>query len=93
MDQFLAELEPRQFDEWRALHAIEPWGEERADYRTALLATAIETLAREEPIWRLGDFLPFVLDHVDQPEDDAVEVMPAELQVELWRAMADRFRR
>lgn len=72
------------------MYQLAPWGEERADYRTALLATALETLARTDPTWTLQDFLPFIL---DQNGDDIPDphAQPPELQEQIWRTIAARF--
>lgn len=43
-DVLLAGLSARQLLEWRAFFAIDPWGEQRADRRTALLGSLLASV-------------------------------------------------
>lgn len=49
----------RQFVMWRAYDSLEPFGEERADYRAALIAS---TIVNASPAikrrYKLADFMP-----------------------------------
>lgn len=36
-----ADIDAREFAEWQAYYTLEPFGEERADYRNAILCTLI----------------------------------------------------
>lgn len=58
----LAGMSSRQFSEWMAYAAVEPFGEEREDYRLAYALSVIVNLFRgknDQPV-RLVDLLPKV---------------------------------
>ena len=44
----LSEITSAQFAEWLAYSRIEPWGEERDDLRTGILASMIENIFRDK---------------------------------------------
>ena len=51
-------MDAREFAEWRAYYRLEPWGEDRGDLRTAILAWLLApTLLRGPRQWRVKDFL------------------------------------
>jgi hypothetical protein len=60
----VAELEQRmtsrEFSEWMAYFALEPFGEERADLRMGILASVMANLwgKRKGHPWRPQDFMP-----------------------------------
>lgn len=51
---------------------MEPWGEDRADFRIAQLAVALESLVRgDEAGWSVWDFmLPHMRPHEEEEETD-----------------------
>ncbi len=55
----LAELRPGQFEEWRAYADVEPFDEDRADYRAASIVQAIHNHRRRrgQPLVKLVDCL------------------------------------
>ena len=57
MDALLSRLSSRQISEWMAYYAIEPFGEERADLRMAILASLIANVNRD-PAKRREPFTP-----------------------------------
>ncbi len=49
----------QEFHEWVAYYQIEPWGEERADWRSAMVAFTMASLwAGKGRRPKFGDFLP-----------------------------------
>lgn len=56
----LARMPVRVFREWALYAELEPWGEERADWRAAMQATVMASLWRGKGQRRpkLSDFLP-----------------------------------
>jgi len=44
--QAQSKIDAREFAEWQAYYTIEPFGEERADYRNAILCTLIANALR-----------------------------------------------
>jgi len=46
--------------EWIAFHSLEPWGEERADLRAAIVASTIANVnrAKGQPAFKVADFMP-----------------------------------
>lgn len=51
----------REFSEWMAYYGIEPWGEDRADLRVALLTSLTANINRKSgsPPLRPADFMPY----------------------------------
>ena len=58
----LAGISSRQLAEWMAYAAVEPFGEERADYRLAYALSVIVNLFRgkDDPPVKVADLLPRV---------------------------------
>ena len=59
----LLEMRPSELGAWAALWGINPWGEDRADLRSAIVASIVananrDTKRRTEPFTPL-DFMPF----------------------------------
>ena len=49
----------RQYSEWRAYYEVEPWGEERADLRSAIIACTIANVNRAKgKAFKPSDFMP-----------------------------------
>ena len=49
----------RQYSEWRAYYEVEPWGEERADLRSAIIACTIANVHRAKGrTFAPSDFMP-----------------------------------
>lgn len=85
VDDFLAELEPGEFDAWQAAYILDPWGPERLDKTLARFACAVETLVREST-WSESDFVerPGPFDQLDG--DDMETGQTTEEQVALLQA-------
>lgn len=77
MDRLLAEIPAPLFDEWMAFYSLDPWGENRADFRIAQLTTRVYNYLRsaEEKPYSPVDFMPYV----DKPPPPS----PEELQERL----------
>lgn len=58
-----ARMSSREFSEWMAYYAIEPFGEERADLRQALTTSAVHNSIQAQskhPKWtKPEDFMPY----------------------------------
>jgi hypothetical protein len=73
----VAELEERmtskEFSEWMAYFAIEPFGEDRADLRMGILASVMANLwgKRKGRAWRPQDFIP----RFDRRDADPMELL------------------
>jgi len=52
----------QEFFEWVAFYQLEPWGEVRADYRSAIVSTILanSNRAKNTPPFKPLDFMPFV---------------------------------
>lgn len=61
VDALLARLSARQFAEWSALYAQAPWGEDRADLRTGILASTLANIHRNAKARPFvpQDFMPY----------------------------------
>ena len=61
-DRLLARMPYRIWVEWVRYAALEPWGEERADYRAAqiamLMANAWFRPEKTSPVFSIEDFMP-----------------------------------
>ena len=67
-----ARLTSSQMTEWQAYFAEDPWGEERADLRSAILASLFANAHRDpaqhsEP-YRPVDFMPYHRREPERPE-------------------------
>ena len=62
VDGLLARLTSRQLSEWMAYGAVEPFGEDRADFRTAHALAVIVNLLRgkDAPPVKIADLIPQV---------------------------------
>ena len=62
MEQLQREVSSRAFAEWMAFYQIEPFGEERADLRSAIIASVIANANRDPKVQRqpftVEDFMP-----------------------------------
>uniref|UniRef100_A0A6M3LDF0 Minor tail T domain-containing protein n=1 Tax=viral metagenome TaxID=1070528 RepID=A0A6M3LDF0_9ZZZZ len=64
--RLLDKLTSNEWSEWLAYWSVEPWGEERADFRSGMLAAALSNRWRGkgERAAKPQDFMPFT----DEPE-------------------------
>lgn len=60
-DYLLRRLTSRQFAEWMEYYQLEPFGEDRADLRSAIVACVMSNRWRgkNEPPSKPADFMPF----------------------------------
>jgi len=65
------EIDSREFSEWQAFWAVEPWGDERADIRSAMICcvTANAWRGKDDPPATLKDFLPKFGAEDESPEE------------------------
>lgn len=57
----LASMSLRTLNEWRAYSEVEPFGEERADVRAAIIAATVANASRTkrgQRAFKIGDFMP-----------------------------------
>lgn len=59
----LAAMRPSQLAEWLALYAVDPWGEQRADLRSGIVASTLANIHRDpkqkpQP-FTAQDFMPY----------------------------------
>ena len=58
VEHLLKTISSEELSEWLAFHSLEPWGEDRGDLRTAILAWLLApTLLRGTRTWRVKDFM------------------------------------
>ena len=59
MSGLLDELTQRELLAWVAYHEVEPWGEDRADLRTAIVAATVHNMhrGRGTPARQVADFM------------------------------------
>jgi len=62
VDQLLAQISSRELTEWMAYALVEPWGEERADFRAGVVASVTANAYRDPKKRRTPyepkDFMP-----------------------------------
>lgn len=56
----LGEMTSLQFAEWLAYSRLEPWGEERDDLRTGIVASTVANVNRrkDQKAYKPSDFMP-----------------------------------
>jgi hypothetical protein len=66
----LAETTAEQFEEWRTLYEMEPWGEERADIAAGILAGVIDK--QEGKLLEIArKYMPFLKREPVKPQSEA----------------------
>ena len=70
-DVLLGEISSRQFAEWMTWYGIEPFGEQRADLRAAIVAAVVSNRWRNkhEKALRPLDFMPFYKKRQQTPDE------------------------
>jgi len=74
--ELLARIDSRELSEWTAYYQIEPFGEFRADIRSAIIATTLANIHRgkDQQPFRIKDFMPkFEIEK--QSPDEMAEVL------------------
>lgn len=77
VDQMLAEMTSRQYQEWKEFYSVDPWGDQRADLRNAQLACIMANAWRgrkQAPI-QLATFLLFPDEDNKPPVGDMRQLM------------------
>ena len=90
VDGMLEGLTSRQVAEWQAYSAVEPFGEDRADYRLAHALAVIVNLLKgsDGPAVQIADLYPRVGVLVDDEEaGDEEDKPPKHPNVVLWEQM------
>jgi len=56
----LSHISSKEISEWMAYNRIEPFGEERADIRSAIIACTLANVYRgkDKPPFKIDDFIP-----------------------------------
>lgn len=58
-EELLCRITARELVEWMAYYELEPWGEERADLRAAIVASTIANIFRgKRAAYKVEDFMP-----------------------------------
>jgi hypothetical protein len=80
-DLLLSQLDSKQISEWMAFYQVEPFGEERADLRSAIIAcvTANAWRGKNQKPFEVSDFLP----KFDPPKQQTLEEMKTILRATL----------
>ena len=66
----MASLSSRQFAEWIAYYNVEPWGEERADVRSGVVASTVANIHRKKNTkpFKPIDFMPYLSEEREEME-------------------------
>lgn len=81
VDHLLAQVTPRQLDEWMALYLLDPWGEVRTDAGFAKVAAA---LGGGSP----SDYMPRIPDEWGESDSEAQAQQAAAAEVAAVRRLA-----
>ena len=59
VERLLNEISSKELSEWQAFYSIEPFGEERADMRSALVATVMANAWKDKKqrAYKMKDFM------------------------------------
>ena len=62
IDVLLDQLSATDLAEWMEFYKLEPWGDERADYRAGVVASVVANIHRGKDVkpFKPLDFMPFV---------------------------------
>lgn len=76
--EMLTRMSSRELSEWMAYATLEPFGEERADLRAGIVASAVVNVHRtqSDKAAQPSDFMP-TFDE-GEPDDDPPEALPPE---------------
>jgi hypothetical protein len=79
VDQLLSEISSEELSEWMAYYQLEPFGDERADWRSGMMAATMANLQRSKnrAPYKPEDFMP----QYDRPEQEWEEQMDV---IQLW---------
>ena len=92
--RMLRELRPSELGLWAALYSIDPWGDQRADYRAALgtviLAESNRDQKRRSEPFTTADFMPYA---PKPPEKERAKASQAKIPALLLQAEAGAKRR
>ncbi len=81
MDEMLRSISALQFNEWIAYAELEPFGEERADLRMAILASLIANTNRDpkkkSTPYEVNDFMPQFEKKEPISKEDAIATIDA----------------
>lgn len=75
MDRLLEEIPAPLFDEWLAFYSLDPWGENRADFRIAMLTSFVHNYAGVNPKTKPRDFMPYLEKEEPTPEELQTRLM------------------
>ncbi len=72
-------MSSREFAEWIAYHQIEPFGEERADWRAGMIAATMANIFRDakkrRKPYKPQDFMPKVEEKKEQTWQDQLQIV------------------
>jgi hypothetical protein len=89
VDEMLEEIPHEKLLEWQAYDDLEPFGEERADFRAAHIVQTLVNLARDPVVYPGGFPLSdFLLGFGDQQRTSTIAAMPKQT-VEMQEKMID----
>jgi len=76
-------MDAREFAEWQAYYAIDPWGDQREDLRTAMVCQLVSAFGGKPP--PLRDFMPFADEARKEREPISAEALSGVLmQAQAW---------
>ena len=82
MAELLSEISSRELSEWMAYERLEPFGEKRADLRSAIVASTVANTARDEKK-RRRPYTPEEFMPAFQAEDEEEAIEPWQRQLQM----------
>ena len=74
-------MDSEELSEWAAYYDVEPFGEERGDFRNAMLCSLVQGIVSKRRV-KLGDWMPFEIKPEPTPED-------AKVMMEFWQMVGE----
>jgi hypothetical protein len=79
--ELLDSISYRELVDWSTYYRVEPWGEQRADMRSAQVASTLANINRDRKLrpepFTLLDFMLFKPDAPPKPAEDTTKIAPA----------------
>lgn len=72
VDRMLSDLSYRQLAEWMAFYRLHPWGDDRADVRSAIVASTVANVCQQgkrRRRYKVKDFMPVIEGRRKSPEE------------------------
>ena len=81
VEELLEGIDSAELTEWFAYYQVEPWGEERADWRSAMIARTMAEIHRDDKSrarpFQIDEFMPKFDGEAEDKSSQSVDLMNA----------------